>query len=72
MKLRLKLHLEHTKNFHIGKQGLNLLDKKYADEKSKHERPRNCEDILAKKYAHEEEKWLEAAEDRKIAAEQYI
>jgi hypothetical protein len=57
----------------MGKQGVAFLDDKKADQKSKYERDhKNCEDMLARKQAQEEEERLEVAKNRKIVVEQSI
>ncbi len=49
IKLLLKLHLDYTKDFSVGKQGVAFLDSKKADQKLNYERDqKNCEDILVK------------------------
>jgi hypothetical protein len=73
IKLLLELHLDYTKDFSVGKQGVAFLDSKKADQKLNYERDqKNCEDMLVKKQAQEEEEQLEAAKTRKIVAEQSI
>jgi hypothetical protein len=52
IKLLLELHIDYSKDFGIGSQGVAFLEEKKADQKSKYERDqKNCEDILAKKRA---------------------
>jgi hypothetical protein len=73
IKLLLERHLDYTKDFSVGKQGVAFLDSKKADQKLNYERDqKNCEDMLVKKQAQEEEEQLEAAKTRKIVAEQSI
>jgi hypothetical protein len=73
IKLLLELHIDYSKDFGIGSQGVAFLEEKKADQKSKYERDqKNREDMLAKKRALEEEERLEAAKNRKIVAEQSI
>jgi hypothetical protein len=70
IKLLLELHIDSSKHFGVGFQGVALLEEKKANQKSKYERDqKNCEDMLAKKRALEEEERLEAAKNRKIVAE---
>jgi hypothetical protein len=52
--LLLELHIDYSKDFGIGSQGVAFLEEKKVDQKSKYERDqKNHEDILAKKRALE-------------------